>query len=384
MEMRYMDVANDLNLLSIGKSAGVVYWKPAGMRLYRNLQDFIRAYHLKHGYQEVKSPSMVLSDVFEQSGHSEKYRDNMFFLGDDAEVSGYALRPMSCPNHIQIYQADLHSYRQLPLKLFEFGEVFRKEASGALQLLFRQRQFCQDDSHIFVSEAKMVDSLSQYLKMSREVYEMLGFKEIKYALSLRPEKRFGEDALWDKAENALRSACVDNGIDFEEIPNGGAFYGPKIEMQVKDKLGRSWQLGVIQLDYVLPARFGLHFINEKNEHEAPVLLHHAVLGSLERMIGILLESFGKNLPEFLHPYSNVVVAVSEKSKDYASIVGNNIPGSILDLSDEPLGKKLANWRKVGACNIYVVGESEAIEYANSGDIYAMNNRGAIKEKVKIN
>lgn len=377
---RYMNIANELNLIAQGNSAGVVYWKPAGMRLYDNLKNFIRSYHQKHGYQEVKSPSMVVADVFEQSGHMSKYKENMFFIEGEDEVQ-YAMRPMSCPNHILIYQSEGRSYRQLPLKLFEFGEVFRNESSGSLQLLFRQRQFCQDDSHVFVSEDKMIESIKSYLQMSRDVYEKLGFKEVNFAISLRPDKRFGDDSLWDKAENALRQSCDESGIKFEEILNGGAFYGPKIEMQVKDKLGRSWQLGVIQLDYVLPKRFGLEFINAEGKKEEPVILHHAVLGSLERMVGILLESFGKDLPEFLHPYRSVVVAVSEKSLSYAKLVQGKVEGAILDDSDEPLGKKLASWRSKGVPNIYVVGEQESNDYDQNGIISAVNNRGKQKEKI---
>lgn len=383
-EKRYMKIAEELNLLALGQSAGVVYWKPAGLKMYEKLKNFIRSHHEDMNYLEVKSPSIVVSDVFIQSGHMEKYKDNMFLLNSNVDgENNYALRPMSCPNHILLYQSELRSYKQLPLPLFEFGEVFRNESSGSLQVLFRQRQFCQDDSHVFVNPENLVKSLSQYIQMSRNVYQELGFEKIHYCLSLRPDKRFGSDQVWDKAENALREACILNKIEFEEIPNGGAFYGPKLELQVQDKLGRFWQLGVIQLDYVLPERFELEYINEEGKVERPVILHHAVLGSLERMIGILLESFGKNLPSFIHPYPKVVVAVSEKSKDYAEKLAKKL-GCGYDNSNEPLGKKLENWRNKGVPEIYVVGEKEANIYNEENKYFAMLNKGKEKELVEIN
>lgn len=379
-DKRYMEVANDLNLIAIGNSAGVVYWKPAGYRLYDKLKSFIKAHHEKRGYLEVKSPSLVNAQVFEQSGHSDKYKENMFFVNE--EENNYALRPMSCPNHILIYSSEHRSYKQLPLRLFEFGEVFRNEASGALQLLFRQRQFCQDDSHIFVSDEKLIESIENYLSMSQEVYQELGFEEIHYAISLRPAKRFGSEQLWDKAENALKQACDKKGIQYEELPGEGAFYGPKIELKVKDKLNRYWQLGTLQLDYVLPERFDLNYINSEGNKENPIILHHAVLGSLERMIGILLESFGSHLPEFLHPYPAVVLPVSEKSLNYAQQLSNKLKVE-MDHSDEPLGKKLDIWRKKGVPNIYVVGEQEAKLFKENQDYYAVLNKGKNRELVKF-
>lgn len=379
-EKRYMDAAAQLNLIHLGKSAGVVYWKPAGLKLYENVKNFIRKHHEQKGYQEVKSPSIVHCSVFEKSGHSDKYAHNMFFVNSE---DGYALRPMSCPNHIEIYSSEVRSYKDLPLPLFEFGEVFRNEASGSLQVLFRQRQFCQDDSHVFVDPNKMIASISDYLNMSRDVYKQLGFKKVSYVISLRPEQRFGDDELWDKAEEALRQSCRLNGIDFLEAPGEGAFYGPKIEMKVQDKLGRYWQLGTLQLDYVLPKRFGLEFVDENNERIEPVLLHHAVLGSLERMIGILLESDGVHLPEFLHPFPSVLLPVSEKVADYAQVVKKRIPGVVLDDSSESLPKRIAQWKSKGSVNIYVVGAKEKQQYEESGKVMAMLNRDDKKGLIEL-
>lgn len=380
-DKRYMQVANDLNLLALGNSAGVVYFKPAGLRLYENLKSFIREHHEKRGYLEVKSPSIVVDQLFEQSGHLEKYKHNMFLLNSQEE-SNYVLRPMSCPNHILIYQSELRSYKQMPVPIFEFGEVFRNEPSGSLQVLFRQRQFCQDDSHVFVDNKNLESSISNYLLMAQEVYKQLGFEEVSFDISLRPEQRFGTDEEWDAAEEALRQACRKHGIVFNELPGEGAFYGPKIELKVKDKLGRSWQLGTLQLDYVLPKRFDLHYIDESGKKQSPIILHHAVLGSLERMIGILLESFGVNLPHFLHPYSSKVVPISEKSLDYAKLLAQKL-GSTVDISDEPLGKKLANWRNKGVIDIYVVGEKESQQYQEQNIMQAMLNKGKEKSLVTV-
>lgn len=379
---RYMQIANEMDLLALGNSAGVVYWKPAGLKLYENLKSFIRKHHEKNGYLEVKSPCIVNSEVFEESGHIDKYKENMFFLNSQVE-NNYALRPMSCPNHILIYKSEGRSYRQLPYPVFEFGEVFRNEPSGSLQLLFRQRQFCQDDSHVFVNEENLISSIGNYLSMSSDVYKQLGFEEVHYAISLRPEKRFGNDEVWDKAENALKLACHNANIQFSQLPGEGAFYGPKIELKVKDKLGRLWQLGTLQLDYVLPDRFNLEYIDQNNQHQRPIILHHAVLGSLERMIGILLESFGKDIPLFLHPYPKVVIAISQKSHEYAKSLANKLD-CIFDNSNDPLGKKLEYWRSKGIPHIYVVGEKEAKKHLEECVYSAMLNIGNKKEVVIIN
>ena len=378
---RYMDAAKELNLLAFGESAGAMYWKPNGLKVYEALKSFIRKHHEKRGYMEVKSPSLVVQDLFERSGHLAKYKDNMFILEQEDERA-QVLRPMSCPNHIVIYQSELHSYREMPLPLFEFGEVFRNEPSGSLQVLFRQRQFCQDDSHVFVDEAHLESSIEQYLLMAQEVYQELGFEHVSFDISLRPKERFGSDSDWDKAENALKEACRRQGIAFQELPGEGAFYGPKIELKVKDKLGRSWQLGTLQLDYVLPERFALEYVNEDNARVRPILLHHAVLGSLERMIGILLEIFGVHLPAFLHPYPAKVLPVSEKSLAYAEQVALKL-GCSVDASNERFGKKVAYWKSKGVVQFYVVGEKEAERFEKEGAMCAVLNEGSVRQEVHL-
>lgn len=375
---RYMDVARRMDLLHVGPFAGVVYWQPAGLKAYEKLRSYIRRVHAEAGYQEVKSPSLVGVAAFAQSGHLEKYREAMFLMSEQ-DGEGYAMRPMSCPNHIELYRSKRRSYRELPLPLFEFGEVFRNEPSGSLQVLFRMRQFCQDDSHVFVAEEQVAQSVAKYLAMAQRVYRELGFEDIDFSVSLRPEQRFGSDVLWDKAEEALREACRAHQLQWDEQPGGGAFYGPKIELGVRDKLGRRWQLGVIQLDYVLPERFDLEYVDAANERRRPVVLHHAVLGSLERMMGILLEVHGVDLPAFLHPYDAVVLAVSAPSQQYARDCGRQLakrfPDCLVDDGDAPLPAKIAHWKERGVPRIFVVGAKEAQRHAQGEGMPAMLSSG---------
>jgi threonyl-tRNA synthetase len=367
-DQRYIEVAQRMQLIHLAESAGVVYWQPAGLRLYEKLRSFVRAVHVQHGYQEVKTPSLVGLPVFEKSGHLGKYRENMFLanqkndMGKAPDLGEYALRPMSCPNHIELFKSARRSYRELPLAYFEFGEVFRNEPSGSLQVLFRQRQFCQDDSHVFVAKSQVVEGVKNYLDMSLRAYRDLGFEKVELSISLRPEQRFGEDVLWDQAEESLREACREAGLRWREEAGGGAFYGPKLELGVRDKLGRLWQMGVVQLDYVLPNRFGLSYIGEDGAQHEPVLLHHAVLGSLERMVGTLLESFGADLPAFLHPYPLVLLPVSQKHLAHVQEVAREHRRAgrecVVEASDEPLGAKVRKWKIRGALSIEVFGDKE--------------------------
>lgn len=375
---RYMDVARRMDLLHVGPYAGVVYWQPAGLKMYEKLRAYIRQVHADAKYQEVKSPSLVGLSAFSQSGHLEKYKEAMFLLPEE-EADGYAMRPMSCPNHIELYASRRRSYRELPLPLFEFGEVFRNEPSGSLQVLFRMRQFCQDDSHVFVAEDQVPDSVARYLAMAQRVYKDLGFDSVDFSLSLRPEKRFGPNELWDRAEEALRSACRRHGLQWDEQEGGGAFYGPKIELGVRDKLGRRWQLGVIQLDYVLPERFDLSYVAADNEKKRPVILHHAVLGSLERMLGILLEVHGVNLPHMIQPYDAVVLAVSSPAQDYAyecqKVLSSRFADCVVDESDAPLSAKIAHWKERGVPRIFVVGAKEVHQAKEGKGMPAMLSSG---------
>lgn len=383
--VRYLDIIRKMNLLAQGPSAGSMLWKPKGAALYENLRSFILNEHINAGYSQVKSPCLVDSSLFDRSGHSIKYRENMFYVDD------MALRPMSCPNHIAIYESNHFSFRDLPVKYFEFGEVFRNESSGSLQMLFRQRQFCQDDSHVFAKESDIIGLVKDYLKMSQRIYKKLGFPKIEYMISLRPNERFGSDELWDKSEGALIQACKELNLEFGLEKEGGAFYGPKVELKVQDKLGRYWQLGVIQLDYVLPERFQLKYVNEEGQASQPVILHHAVLGSLERMIGILLEVFGGDIPEFLHPIKAVVLPVSENAKEYAAIFrehlakkhGYNRNECLVNDSNLPLAKRIALASSELIPNIYVVGEKEFTLYKEKGEVKGMLRKDGKNSSVEI-
>lgn len=313
MKHSYIEAAQKLDLFHIeDHSPGFAWWHPNGLRLIEALKSLVRGVHESFGYEEVKTPNLTGVELFEQSGHFAKFRQNMFFTsGGDDDARVYAVRPMSCPSHIRVFDSRRRSYAELPFKAFEFGEVVRNEPSGSLQTLFRMRGFVQDDSHVFAMESQVVEVVADYIAMSRELYRALGFQEVRYQISLRPEQRFGDDALWDKAENMLREACRRNGLDWNEEKGGGAFYGPKLEMHLTDKLGRSWQMGTVQLDYVLPRRFDLEYLSRDNQLEVPVILHHAVLGSLERFIGVLLEQYGVELPALLRPIQVALVAVRD-------------------------------------------------------------------------
>lgn len=346
MKHSYIEAAQKLDLFHTeDHSPGLAWWHPNGQRVLEALKALVRQAHQAMAYEEVKTPNVTGVELFERSGHLAKFKQNMFVIpGESEDDRSYALRPMSCPSHIAIYANRRRSYAELPMRLFEFGEVVRNEPSGSLQALFRMRGFCQDDSHVFARESQIVEVVADYLRLSRDLYKALGFTEVRYQISLRPVQRFGEDALWDKAEEMLREACRREGLDWDEEENGGAFYGPKLEMHLKDDLGRSWQMGVIQLDYVLPQRFDLEYTNAENVPEVPVILHHAVLGSLERFIGVLLEQYGTELPGLLRPIQVALASVSPAEDAYVSDVAKALRAVGLRvktyLGDARLGDKV--------------------------------------------
>lgn len=364
--------AREMGLYFQEGPAGLVHWLGPGAFMYERLRELSARLHESRGYEQVKSPCLVDMALLERSGHKDKYGALIYSASaprsegegeGEGEAPSLALRPMSCPSHIRMYQSQRRSWRELPARYFEFGEVFRFEPSGSLQELLRQRQFCQDDSHVFCPLEQAGERAGEWVGMAREAYALLGFPELSFALSLRPQRRLGSDEQWDVAEGALREALSEWGAQFSEEPGGGAFYGPKIEIHIGDGLGRSWQMGVFQLDLQLPERFDLSYHNALGGLSRPALIHHAVFGSLERMAGILLERHGKELPLWLHPRPAVVVPVSEKSLPYARALserGRAVWGRCeLDASDGPLGAKLKKWRGLGARMIAVAGEAEA-------------------------
>ena len=300
------------------EAPGMVFWHPNGWTLWQQIEQYMRRVLTEAGYQEVKTPLVMDRQLWERSGHWDNYRDNMFTT--ESEKRDYAVKPMNCPGHVQIYNHGLHSYRDLPLRLAEFGSCHRNEPSGALHGLMRVRGFVQDDAHIFCTEEQIVAEVTAFNELLSRVYRDFGFTDVAVKLSLRPEKRAGSDEVWDKAEGGLREALAASGHQWEELPGEGAFYGPKIEYHVKDALGRSWQCGTMQLDFVLPERLGAEYVAEDNSRRRPVMLHRAILGSLERFIGILIENHAGALPLWLSPVQAVVLNISEAQADYVTEV----------------------------------------------------------------
>lgn len=295
---------------------GMVYWHPAGWQVYRRIEDFIRAQMMRRGYQEVRSPQLLPVELWEKSGHWEKFRENMFAL-PRPEGRDMALKPMSCPCHIQIFNSDLRSWRDLPMRYAEFGQCHRDEPSGSMHGLMRTRAFEQDDAHVLCRSEQVESEVARFVELLKEVYAALGFPSFEIGLSLRPEKRAGSDDDWDQAEGQLLAAARACGLEPELMPGEGAFYGPKLEFALRDRQGRSWQCGTIQLDMVLPGRLEASFIGENGKPEVPVMLHHAVLGSMGRFIGILLEHHEGRLPLWLAPRQIAILPISDKQQDAA-------------------------------------------------------------------
>ncbi|HEU4708235.1 MAG TPA: threonine--tRNA ligase, partial [Methylophilaceae bacterium] len=298
------------------EAPGMVFWHPRGWSLWQEVEQYMRDLFREYDYQEVKTPTIMDRSLWEKSGHWENYRENMFTTA--SENRDYAVKPMNCPGHIQIYNSGLHSYRDLPLRLAEFGSCHRNEPSGALHGLMRVRGFTQDDAHIFCTEEQIESEVASFIQMLYHAYKDFGFTDVLVKLSLRPEKRVGSDATWDKAEAALEAALKKNNLIYEIQPGEGAFYGPKIEFTLKDSLGRLWQCGTIQLDFNLPERLGAEYVAEDNSRKIPVMLHRAIVGSMERFIGILIEHYAGAMPAWLSPVHAMVLNISDAQAEYVS------------------------------------------------------------------
>ena len=300
------------------EAPGLIFWHPKGWSIWQQVEQYMRKIYQDHGYQEVKAPQILDRSLWEKSGHWENYQEHMFTT--ESENRTYALKPMNCPGHVLIFNSGLHSYRDLPLRFGEFGQCVRNEPSGALHGLMRVRGFTQDDGHIFCTENQIQAEVAAFDRVVRSVYQDFGFTEVMVKLALRPEKRVGADLVWDKAEEALRSAMLLSGEPWEELPGEGAFYGPKIEYHLKDSIGRSWQCGTIQVDFSMPTRLGAEYVADDNTRKAPVMLHRAIVGSLERFIGILIENHAGAMPLWLAPSQAIVMNISENSAAYAQQV----------------------------------------------------------------
>ena len=312
-------LAKQLDLLHLQDDApGMVFWHAKGWTIWQVIEQYLRRVLGQVGYREVRTPMVMDKTLWERSGHWENYRENMFTT--ESESRDYAVKPMNCPGHIQIFNQGIRSYRDLPLRLAEFGSCHRNEPSGALHGLMRVRAFVQDDAHIFCTEEQILDESGAFIDLLRKVYADFGFDDILVKLSTRPPKRIGADDVWDRAEEALRQALAAKGLEWELQPGEGAFYGPKIEFSLKDSLGRVWQCGTLQLDFALPGRLGAEYVAEDNTRKVPVMLHRAVLGSLERFIGILIEHYAGAFPVWLAPVQVVVMNITERQAAYADAV----------------------------------------------------------------
>ncbi|MDK4528688.1 threonine--tRNA ligase [Kingella kingae] len=324
------------------EAPGMVFWHPRGWALWQVIEQHMRRELTEAGYQEVKTPQVMDKTFWEKSGHWANYKDNMFLTA--SEKREYAVKPMNCPGHVQIFNHGLRSYRDLPMRLAEFGSCHRNEPSGALHGLMRVRGFVQDDAHIFCTEDQIAEETKAFNLLVMKIYQQFGFKNVSIKLSLRPEKRAGSEEIWDKAEQGLRDALTACGVEWEELPGEGAFYGPKVEYHIKDALGRSWQCGTIQLDFVLPERLEAEYVAEDNTKKRPVMLHRAILGSLERFIGILIEEHAGSFPLWLAPVQMVVMNITEKQADYAKEVQAKLQAAgfrvDLDIRNEKIGYKI--------------------------------------------
>ena len=342
------------------EAPGLIFWHPKGWTVWQQVEQYMRRVYQDNGYQEVKAPQILDRSLWEKSGHWENYKENMFTT--ESENRAYALKPMNCPGHVQIFRSGMRSYRDLPLRYGEFGQCHRNEPSGSLHGMMRVRGFTQDDGHIFCTEDQIQDECIAFTTLLQKVYKDFGFTEIIYKVATRPEKRVGSDEAWDKAEAALIASLERSGYPFEISPGEGAFYGPKIEYTLKDAIGRAWQCGTMQVDFSMPVRLDAEYVAEDNTRKIPVMLHRAILGSLERFIGMLIENFSGALPMWLAPVQIVVLNISESQADYAQAVAQNLKKQgfrvAVDLRNEKITYKIREHSVQKLPYIVVIGDKE--------------------------
>lgn len=342
------------------EAPGLVFWHPKGWALWQQVEQYMRGVYRDNGYQEVKAPQILDRSLWERTGHWENYRENMFVT--ESENRSYALKPMNCPGHVQIFNSDLRSYRDLPLRYGEFGQCHRNEPSGALHGIMRVRGFTQDDGHVFCTEDQILDECTAFTALLQKVYRDFGFTDILYKVATRPAKRVGSDILWDKAENAVMESLRRSGCEFVISPGDGAFYGPKIEYTLKDAIGRPWQCGTMQVDFNTAERLGGEYVAEDNSRRHPVMLHRAIVGSLERFIGILIENHAGALPVWLSPVQAVVLTITENQSEYAAAVAQRLKKQGFrvesDLRNEKINYKIRQHSLQKVPYLVVVGEKE--------------------------
>ena len=339
---------------------GMVFWHPNGVALWNIVEQYMRDIYKISEFQEVRCPLMLDKSLWEKSGHWEHYKEHMFLTA--SENREYAIKPMNCPGHVQVFNGKLRSYKDLPLRLGEFGSCHRNEPSGALHGLFRLRNFTQDDGHIFCTENQIQEEVFRFTSQLKQVYSKFGFKKIIYKLSTRPKKRVGSDEIWDKSEKALKNALDQSKVDWDIIAGEGAFYGPKIEYSLKDSIGRVWQCGTIQIDFNMPKQLGAEYVTEDNKRETPVMLHRAILGSLERFIGILIENYGGAFPLWLAPNQVGIATISRDQNEYASKVKKELVSRgirvVEDLRNEKITYKIREFSLMKLPLVIVLGKAE--------------------------
>lgn len=380
-------LGKELDLFHFQEEApGLIFWHARGWALWQQVEQYMRRVYQDNGYQEVKAPQLLDRSLWEKSGHWSKYKENMFTT--ESENRYYALKPMNCPGHIQIFNSAVRSYRDLPIRYGEFGACHRNEPSGSLHGLMRVRGFTQDDGHIFCTEDQILSECTAYTKLVQKVYADYGFTDISYKIATRPEKRIGDDATWDKAEKALMDALDASGIKYDILPGEGAFYGPKIEYHLCDSLGRGWQCGTIQVDFQMPSRLGAEYVTESNGRATPVMLHRAIVGSLERFIGMLLEHYAGQLPPWLAPVQVAVANITDDQADYAQEVVSMLKKAGLraeaDLRNGKITYKIRELSLQKLPYILVVGAKEkaegkvAVRVRGGKDLGAMSVEDFIK------
>ena len=354
-------IGKKLNLFHTQEEApGMIFWHPKGWTIYQTIEQYVRKCQLAHNYNEIKTPQLVDISLWEKSGHAEKFSDDMFVL--QSEERQFAVKPMNCPCHVQVFNQGLKSYRDLPLRLAEFGSCHRNEPSGSLHGIMRVRGFVQDDAHIFCTEGQVQSEVAEFIDFLHEVYADFGFTEVIYRLSTRPENRVGSDEDWDRAEAALVKALHSKELPYELLPGEGAFYGPKIEFSLKDCIGRIWQLGTIQVDFSMPGRLDAQYVSEDGTRKIPVMLHRAILGSFERFIGILIEHYEGIFPTWLAPEQAVVINITDKQSEYALKVEDSLKNQgfrvVSDLRNEKIGFKIREHTLQKVPYLLVVGDKE--------------------------
>ena len=354
-------IGKTLNLFHQQEEApGMVFWHPKGWALWQVVEQYMRRVYVKSGYQEVRCPQILDVTLWKKSGHWDNYKENMFFT--ESEKRTYAVKPMNCPGHIQIFNHGLHSYRDLPIRYGEFGSCHRNEPSGALHGIMRVRSFTQDDGHIFCTPNQIESEVTAFHQQAMKVYTDFGFSEISLKIALRPDKRLGDDATWDKAEHALRAALSTCGVQWEELPGEGAFYGPKIEYHMRDSIGRAWQVGTMQVDFMMTERLDAEYIDEHSTRQHPVMLHRAIVGSMERFIGILIESHAGALPSWLAPVQVVAMSITDAQAEYVDEVRKTLVNQgfrvAADLRNEKIGYKIREHAMQKVPYQLVVGDRE--------------------------